>query len=507
MKFLNLLIGCLLTLVCYAQTPNILLVILDDVGVGEIPRYEPLNTTKANMSNLEKLMDEGLAFDNVWSNPVCSSSRANILTGKHGIRTGVLNPGTLSRISEDETSLHRYIREVTENEYSTSLIGKWHLSGQGMNGNIDYPLELGVGYFAGSMGGGLSDYYNHQFVKDGIQSISTVYATTQYTNEAIEWIEDQNGPWFCWLAYNAPHTPFHLPPSELHSYDDLSSDPDSIASDPTPYFHAMIESTDTEIGRLLESLPPADKDNTIVIVIGDNGTSREVIQRPYTRQKGKGSLFQGGVHVPMVISGAGVNRVGQREDALVSFSDLFSTIVEMTGNDLEQFENSLSFHHLLSDAAEGQRECMYTEFGQSINRINWASRDHTYKYINDDNGEAFYNLIDDPYENSNLLPTLNTAEQTAFDKLSRVQDNLTHTVQSDPVVDLDIFPNPAKDVLIVETDEISNQAYQILDINGKVMQTGILKKTKNEIFLEGMTSGTYIFKASDGQVYPFVKIE
>src|SRR5690606_18182498 len=107
-------------------------------------------------------------------------------------------------------------------------------------------------------------------------------------------------PWFCWLAYTAPHAPFHLPPVNMHTRGALPTDQASIDADPLPYYLAMVESLDFEIGRLFGAIPPADLANTVIIFIGDNGTDRNVVQLPYPMNHAKGSLYEGGVHVPLV---------------------------------------------------------------------------------------------------------------------------------------------------------------------------------------------------------------
>ena len=97
------------------------------------------------------------------------------------------------------------------------------------------------------------------------------------------------------MAYTAPHSPFHLPPQALHHQGDLPADEASIEANPLPYYFAMIESLDTELGRLLSSLSPAALENTLLVFMGDNGTPNGVAQTPYVSTKAKGSLCQGGL--------------------------------------------------------------------------------------------------------------------------------------------------------------------------------------------------------------------
>ena len=490
-----------ITNITFAQQPNVLFIIADDIGVGPIPNYLP-NTTKANMPHLEAMMNEGLTFDNVWSNPVCAPSRANMLTGKHGFRTNVLNATDLATLSQDEVTLHEYIEQSSNGTYSNSLIGKWHLGGGGgMNANYDYPNESGIEYFGGIMGGGVQSYNNYELVINGQANTTTDYITTKFTDLAIDWINDQNQPWFCWLAYNAAHTPLHLPPTNMHTQGNLPTDATSIANNPLPYFLAMIESIDFEMGRLFDNIPASELENTVIIFVGDNGTSQAVIELPYPGNRGKGSLYQGGVHVPMVISGAGVNRVNEREDALVSFSDLFSTIVELTGTPLSQIHDSYSFASLLTAQGDGQRDCMYTEVQSGGNSDGWASRDETYKYISLANGgQRFYNLIDDPYESNNLLPvnTLTTAELVVFNKLSTHFDVISPVANIETGVDgFKIFPNPAEDNLFLQMDNFEKQYFYIFDISGKEIKKGELNSDNEMISMKGVNAGMYFIQVGN----------
>lgn len=376
--------------------PNILLVIADDMGLDATPNFSE-GTIKPNMPNLEALMDTGITFKNVWSYPVCSPTRASILTGKYGSKTGVLEVG--NTINTTETSMQQFIADATSNAYASAIIGKWHLSNSASD-----PITMGVDYFAGLLTGGVQSYTNWNLTENGVTSNSTEYTTTKFTDLAIDWVDEQNKPWFLWLAYNAPHTPFHLAPTNLHSQGNLPTDSGSIDANPTPYYMSAVEAMDTELGRLINSLSAAEKANTVIIFVGDNGTPNQVAQAPYSRRKAKNSLYQGGVNVPMVVSGVGVTRTNEHEEALIHTTDLFATIVSIAGVSTSKRENSTSFYPLLTNLNAVSREYVYTEI--SNNGLGYAIRNGTYKLIKFDSGtEEFYNLITDEYENTNLIGT------------------------------------------------------------------------------------------------------
>jgi arylsulfatase A-like enzyme len=267
---------------------------------------------------------------------------------------------------------------------------------------------MGIDYFAGILSGGVSDYYNWTFNENGNTSNSTTYTTTKLTDTAIDWVDDQTKPWFLWMAYNAPHTPFHLAPTDLHSQGSLPTDEASMNANPIPYYMSAIEAMDSELGRFLSSLSSEERTNTVIVFIGDNGTPGKVAQNPYSRQTVKGTLYQGGVNVPMVVSGVDVLRVGEREDALIHTADLFATIANITGVSTSEIHNSKSFYPKLTAAANHDRSYVYTE-----KVAGYAIRNTTYKLMKFDNGdEELYNVALDPYENNNLIGTTLSVEAT-----------------------------------------------------------------------------------------------
>jgi len=379
------------------KSPNILLVIADDLGLDASSQYD-ISVEQPVTPSLDQLATEGLVFDNAWSNPTCSPTRAGILTGKYGIRTGVLAPSDV--LSEDETSLQSYIHQHLPGKYADAVIGKWHLGPQ--PGGLDHPSNLGVGHFAGIIGGGVEDYENWVLVTDGQRSDETKYVTSKLVDLAVEWTGEQETPWFLWLAFNAPHTPFHLPPAGLHNRELLGAESD-IAADPLPYYFAAIEAMDTEIGRLLGSFDAETRANTIVIFIGDNGTPGQVAQYPYSRSKAKGSLYQGGVNVPMFISGPGVTRTNDRESALVNTTDLFSTIAALAGVNVDQVNDSTSFQNLLSGETPPERYIQYSDRSTDTGE-DWTVSDGTYKLIESGTGtQQLYQLSTDPFEYTDLV--------------------------------------------------------------------------------------------------------
>ena len=384
--------------------PNILLVIADDMGLDATPNFSEGNI-KPNMPILEGLMNTGITFKNLWSYPVCTPTRASILTGKYGVNTGVLEVG--NTINTSETSMQKFINNNSGNTYASAIIGKWHLS----NNAVD-PITMGIDYYAGLLSGGVQSYTNWNLTENGQTSNSSEYTTTKFTDLAIDWVDKQTKPWFLWLAFNAPHTPFHLAPTNLHSQGNLPTDASSININPMPYYMSAIEAMDTELGRLLNSMSSEEKANTVIIFIGDNGSPNQVAQNPYSRTKAKNSLYQGGINVPMVVSGKNVSRINVQENALIHTTDLFSTIATIAGVSTSTYENSSSFYPLLSNSLATSRDYVYSEISKNGN-TGYAIRDANYKYIKYSSGvEELYHLSLDAYESSNLIGTILSTEAT-----------------------------------------------------------------------------------------------
>lgn len=397
---------------------NILLIIADDMGLDATPGYA-IGSTKPTIPHIQEMMNSGVRFTNLWAYPTCTPTRSSILTGKYGFRTGVKKVD--DALPTTETSLQKYINQGGAN-YSSAVIGKWHLST-----DPTHPTQMGVEYYAGLLTGGVSSYTDWRFTQNGSTNSEQTYTTTKFTDLAISWVQQQQKPWFLWLAYNAPHTPFHLPEAHMHSQGSLPTDTASIDANPLPYYMAMIEAMDYEIGRLLDSMSAEERANTVIIFIGDNGTPNQVAQ-DYRARRVKGTVYQGGVNVPMVISGKNVTRVNEVETALLNTTDLFATIASLTGVNTTVVNDSHNFSGLLSSAnSENPRTFSYTEIGKTTgSEDDNTIRNETHKYILFADGtEALYKLSTDPFENTNLLDSsLSTDDQQQLNWLKSTLNNL-----------------------------------------------------------------------------------
>lgn len=391
------------TEVTSAGKPNILLIIADDQGLDASAQYN-LSSDLPSTPNIDAMAAAGLVFENAWATPACTTTRGTLITGKHGVNSGITTvPYKMDTSTE---TIQRYIKSLSDSaDYQTAVIGKWHLGGG--NPDLSHPTDSGVDYYAGTIAGTIDDYYSWDLVENGQSSTVTEYHTTKITDLAINWLDTQNGsntPWFLWLAYVAPHSPFHLPPADLHNRSDLTGEADHIDENPRDYYLAAIEAMDSEIGRLLNTMLTKEKENTLIIYIGDNGTPAAVIDTSvYAKANSKGSLSEGGIRVPMVVSGYNVTRQNEREDALVNTTDFYATLSQFVGGSETQIYDSYSFLSLLSASGNGLRSYNYSEF-ESDDVTGWTVRSEDYKYISNttDTTESLFKVSSDIGESNDL---------------------------------------------------------------------------------------------------------
>ena len=415
-----------------AEPHNVILIIADDFGKDMAQLYNDPGADLPPTPNINALLDNGVLFENAWTNPICSPTRAAMLTGRYGFRTGIGNVVQASSsigLSLDEFVLPEAISAGSPFSYTHANVGKWHVGNQALGGR-NHPNLSGYDHFSGLLRGGLDDYNNWSKVTNGSAMTITNYATTETVDDAIDWLDlqhPQDKPFFLWVAFNAPHSPFHLPPVDLHSFDTLTTTQSVIDNDPYPYYKAMVEAMDTEIGRLLDSLPADVRANTTVIFIGDNGSPGQVVQDPLDNQKAKGSIYDGGVHVPLLISGPKVVNPDRSSAALVNSVDLYATMLELMDIDVSATLpntitlDSVSMMPYLTDSTHSSPRSwifaeIFTEGGDSDDGK--TIRNDQYKLIRYDTGDLeFYDLEADQYQDTDLLTSgspMSSDEEQAY---------------------------------------------------------------------------------------------
>ncbi len=381
--------------------PNFLLIIADDLGIDVLNSYG-LTNNPANTPNINKLSQSGVTFDNFWVTPACTTTRGALITGKHGFESGIDHvPAVMSNNSF--TIQQRLKKSDIQQPYATGVFGKWHLGGK--DPELNHPARFGIDHYAGNLFN-VKNYNEWDLTDNGKKKTETTYHTTKVTDLAIQFIQQNKGkPWFTWLAYSAPHSPFHTPPKHLVS---SQNEPNNV----TDQYHLMVESMDTEIGRLLASIPAADRNNTVVIFLGDNGTPKRVRDKQiFSKDHVKGSLYEGGIKTPLIIAGGPVSIKGARENAMTNATDIFATLVDLAGGKDNIPVNSFSFKGSLDGSNNTQRAFNYSEWKTRKAGSSWTVKDATHKAIYHSDGKKELFLSSDvseknPINDTNKLNTL-----------------------------------------------------------------------------------------------------
>lgn len=523
MKIYSALLLALILPMCLRAQRNVILIIADDLGTDYLGFYEDHQDT-APVPNIRKLLGRGVRFTNAWSNPLCSPTRAGILTGRYSFRTGVgdVVAGASGGNSLDinELTIPKLLKVYKPGGIGTANIGKWHLHNPTPVSNLNNPNIMGYDWFSGAFIGQLASYTNWTKVTNGVSGNVTTYATTETVNDATFWIETQgNKPFFLWLAFNAPHTPFHLPPLDLHAYDNLSGTQQDIMMNPKAYFKASLEALDAEIGRLFNTLEANHQlDSTDIIFIGDNGNAGQTAQIA-NANRAKGTIYQYGVHVPFIIAGPSVVHPGRVSDALVNTADLFATILELFGYTdwptqipANKPVDSKSILPVLRDESDSVRPWAFTELFKTTTDEDCGKtmRNEDYKLLRFDDGhEEFYHLATDPGESGNLLSgALNAEQQANYHYLCTEMTTLVSGANfCNPAVGVDnpeagvlsytVFPNPFQSRLFVTPEPAVDTWYELIDPLGQTIFSG--KNLEKQDF-SGLPRGIY-FLIFNGRQY------
>ena len=415
-----------------SEQPNILLVILDDVGVDLIRSYSG-SAAGCCTPSLDRLAERGVLFENAWSDPVCSPTRAQILTGRHGFRTGVgtwvsaNSPGRIEGLPKAETTIAEVLSAAG---YSTALLGKWHLASG--NEPADDPLAHGFDWFDGSIAGNLDPegpcpgcppgcregglgYYRWVRSLNGVETCDTRYATRATVDDGLAALvgASTSEPWFAVTSFNAPHAPFHEPPASLCPGQGTCACTGAMRTDPQKG-RAALEAADRELRRLVLGLLETSTRPFYLIVVGDNGTASSVVREGPglcgDPSRSKGTLYQGGVHVPLLVWSPGIQ--SRRVDALVGVTDLFATVAELAGVTAAA-EDSISLVPYIDGFTGSLRSTVFAEkffpnglpFAPTIHER--AVRDDRFKLIRRlQQSDELFDLSNDPCELENLFPPM-----------------------------------------------------------------------------------------------------
>lgn len=438
--------------------PNILVIISDDIGADKTGAYGSANTTYT--PTLDALAEQGMRFDNAYSNPTCSPSRATLLTGRLATQTGVgrwIFPNTEAwDMQLDELTIPEMLQSA-DAEYTSAAVGKWHTVTFTREDAPRHPLNQGFAHHRGALANPLDavqqgntprSYVNWEKNVDGEVEWTETYMTTDTVDEAIGMIDDLPEPWFLWVALNAAHAPWHVPPDDLNplGVTDANTDAERYDADTLAF--------DMELDRLLESIDPEVREDLTLVYLADNGTPGDVITSPYDPARGKATTYEGGVKVPMIVVSPHVAEPGSRSSALVHFADLFPTVAALADIEIEALRYpsgrregealdlyGTSLLPLLADPEErGGRELMFTEafYPNGPGPYTYRHRavrsaTHKLRRIETEGSvrDLFYDLDAGEYDEGVALSLdgLTTEEQAQYDDLLAEMERLNAELQ------------------------------------------------------------------------------
>lgn len=326
------------------QRPNILVILADDMGYGDLGC---MGSKLVDTPNLDALAQSGVLCTQAYvASSVCSPSRAGLMTGRDPRRFGYesnLNQSAihyaarpdLLGLPSGEHTLGDHLRAAG---YTTALVGKWHLGKETMEGiNPFHPNQRGFDHFCGMLGGSHAYFLkpdNHQLERNGkmLDRFSSDYATDFFTDEGLRFItsekdSDAAKPWFLFMSYNAPHTPMQATEQDLARFE-------SIPDPRRRTYAAMMFALDRGVGRLCDHLEQTgQRDNTLIVFFSDNGgaTNNGSWNGPLSGTKG--CMKEGGIRVPMIFSWPAKLPSATRHDHPISSLDLLPTFMTAANAD------------------------------------------------------------------------------------------------------------------------------------------------------------------------------
>jgi arylsulfatase A-like enzyme len=412
------------------QHPNVVLIITDDQGYGDLGIT---GNPHVKTPVLDKFARESIRFNNFYVCPVSAPTRSSLLTGRYSLRTGVrdtYNGGAI--MASSEITIAEMLKQA---DYRTGIFGKWHLGDNYPSRPGDQGFDESLIHLSGGMGQvgdittwfkGDSSYFNPVLWHNGEKEACNGYCSDIFASRAIDFIEtNKNKPFFCYLAFNAPHTPLQVPESYYQKYKNI--DPSAgFENDIRPFtkmserdkedarkVYAMVSNIDDNIGRVLKKLDELNiTENTVVIFMTDNGPQQT---RYVAGMRGlKGSVFRGGVRVPFFIKYPALKAGNQDIEVTAAHIDVLPTLAQicnvkipndrkidginlmplMTGEKIIPQERTLFFYWTRHTPE------LYNNIALQKGRFKLVGHTDYNAGIND---FELFNLLEDPYEQKNIV--------------------------------------------------------------------------------------------------------
>jgi arylsulfatase A len=411
-----------------SSSPNIILILADDLGFECINSY---GGTSYDTPNLTQLAQTGMQFENCHSQPICTPSRVKLMTGKSNKKNhhkfGYLNP--------KEVTFSQLLRKKG---YATMIGGKWQL---GSNKSLPYQFGFDEHILWQLTSSGRDSLgLDKRYVNPVLEINGKVYEKNEgkySTDMVVDYINDfvkrkKDQPFLVYYPMILTHCPFDPTP---HSKDWNPKDMGSRTyKGNAKYFGEMVSYLDFSVGRIVKQLDKLGlRENTIILFTGDNGTDKPVVSMMdnFSVVGGKGKTTDNGTHVPLIVNWKGVIKPNERSESLVDFSDFFPTMCEAAGIPMESSLDldGVSFYSQLLGKEGPKRKWIHTWYNRDggSNPMSATSewvRNENYKlYV----GNKFYNIKKDP-EEKNIISAnaLTNQEKTIRKEFIRVLNLYKH---------------------------------------------------------------------------------
>lgn len=412
------------------RSPNIILILTDDQGYGDLG---VTGNPHVRTPVIDKLAKESIRFNQFYVSPVCAPTRSSLMTGRYSLRTGVrdtYNGGAM--MAPTEVTIAELLKQAN---YTTGIFGKWHLGDNYPSRPNDQGFDESLIHLSGGMGQvgdvttyfkGDSSYFDPTLWHNGKQQAYQGYCSDIFASSAIDFIEkNQKKPFFCYLSFNAPHTPLQVPDAYYQHYKNI--DPSSgFEKDERPFVkmseankedarkvYAMVENIDDNVGKLLKKLDELNlTENTLVIFMTDNGPQQ--IRYVAGMRGRKGCVYQGGVRVPFYLRYPARFAGNQDIDIPAAHIDLLPTLAQLCKVPLPK-DRKIDGHSLLplikGKPVDWANRSLFFYWSRRYPELynNVALQKVPYKLVGhtDYNAEItrfeLFDLEKDPYEQKNLV--------------------------------------------------------------------------------------------------------
>ena len=375
------------------RPPNVILILADDQGWGDLS-YN--GNRMINTPNIDKLMENGAVVERFYVNPVCSPTRAEILTGRYHVRSGVYSTSEGGeRLDLDETTIADIFKD---NGYRTAVFGKWHNGTQAPY----HPNTRGFEEFYGFTSGHWGNYFSPMLDHNGKIVKGEGFLPDDLTNHAIDFIEaNKDNPFFLYIPYNIPHSPMQVPDKLWDRFEDRDVSIDHRYKDKeniefTKAAYALCENVDWNVGRISDKINSLHlAENTIIVYLSDNGPNSH---RFNGELKGKkGDTDEGGVRVPFVINWKDKISRGKKVNQIAGSIDILPTLADLAGIDF-QYEKPLDGKSikplLFKEKTDWDDRYLVTYWNGNI-----SLRNNQFML---DQYENLFDLIKDPKQTTNI---------------------------------------------------------------------------------------------------------